>query len=68
MICTKCDVKTEDGKLTLEKELSLADICTKVDELPAILSEKVIENYAEPGGKLKVPEVLKPYLDNKEYI
>ena len=28
----------------------------------------VIENYAKMGGKLKVPEVLKPYLNNKEEI
>ena len=28
----------------------------------------VIENYATEGGKLKVPEVLKPYLNNKEEI
>ncbi len=28
----------------------------------------VIENYAEDGGKLKVPEVLKPFLNDLEYI
>lgn len=28
----------------------------------------VIENYATLGGKLKVPEVLKPYLNNKEEL
>lgn len=28
----------------------------------------VIENYATKDGKLKVPEVLKPYLNNKEEI
>ncbi|MBR3322327.1 serine--tRNA ligase [Candidatus Saccharibacteria bacterium] len=28
----------------------------------------VIENYAKLGGKLKVPEVLKPYLNNEEEI
>ncbi len=28
----------------------------------------VIENYAEEGGKLKVPEVLRPYLNDLEYI
>ena len=28
----------------------------------------VIENYAVSDGKLKVPEVLRPYLDNKEEI
>ena len=28
----------------------------------------VIENYATAGGKLKVPEALKPYLGNKEEI
>ena len=29
------------------EELTLADVCAKVEELPAILSEKVIENYAD---------------------
>lgn len=29
------------------EELTLADVCAKVDELPVILSEKVIENYAD---------------------
>ena len=28
----------------------------------------VIENYATKDGKLKVPEVLKPYLDNREEL
>ncbi|MBR0479649.1 serine--tRNA ligase [Candidatus Saccharibacteria bacterium] len=28
----------------------------------------VIENYATEGGKLKVPEVLKPYLNNQEEL
>lgn len=28
----------------------------------------VIENYAKKGGKLTVPEVLKPYLNNKEEL
>ncbi|MBQ8996990.1 serine--tRNA ligase [Candidatus Saccharibacteria bacterium] len=28
----------------------------------------VIENYAQQDGKLKVPDVLKPYLNNKEEI
>ena len=29
------------------EELPLADVCIKVEELPAILSQKVIENYAD---------------------
>jgi seryl-tRNA synthetase len=28
----------------------------------------VIENYATKDGKLKIPEVLKPYLNNKEEL
>ncbi len=28
----------------------------------------VIENYAKDGGKLRIPEVLKPYLNNKEEL
>lgn len=29
------------------KVLTISDVCTKVEKLPAILSEKVIENYAD---------------------
>lgn len=29
------------------EELTLTDVCVKVEELPAIISEKVIENYAD---------------------
>ncbi|MBQ9017812.1 serine--tRNA ligase [Candidatus Saccharibacteria bacterium] len=28
----------------------------------------ILENYATPDGKLKVPEVLRPYLNNKEEL
>ena len=28
----------------------------------------ILENYAEENGKLKVPEVLRPYLNNREGI
>ena len=28
----------------------------------------VLENYVEEDGRFKVPEVLKPYLDNREYL
>ena len=28
----------------------------------------LIENYATPEGKFKVPEVLRPYLNNKEEL
>ncbi|MBR2659227.1 serine--tRNA ligase, partial [Candidatus Saccharibacteria bacterium] len=28
----------------------------------------VLENYADENGKLKVPKVLKPYLDNRDEL
>jgi seryl-tRNA synthetase len=28
----------------------------------------VIENYQQPDGKIKIPEALKKYFDNREYI
>lgn len=28
----------------------------------------VIENYAEANGKLRIPDVLRPYLNNREYL
>ena len=28
----------------------------------------LLENYAEEGGKFKIPKVLRPYLNNKEEL
>ena len=53
-VCTKCDVKTEDGKLTLEKELSLADICTNTT---GICEKEIV---FELGGK---KHTIKTYID-----
>ena len=49
------------------KELTLADVCTKVDELPAILSEKVIENYADEYETFEsLQDILEEY-EPKDY-
>ena len=53
-VCTKCDVKTEENKLTLEKELFLSDICTNTTGI----CEKEIE--FELGG---TKHAIKTYID-----
>lgn len=55
-------VRREDGKVETLHTLN----GTAVSLARTLVA--VIENYAVPGGKLKVPEVLKPYLNNKEEI
>ena len=53
-VCNKCDVKTEDDKLTLEKELSLTDICTNTT---GICEKEIV---FELGGK---KQTIKTYID-----
>lgn len=53
-VCNKCDIKTEDDKLTLEKELSLTDICTNTT---GICEKEIV---FELGGK---KQTIKTYID-----
>ena len=57
-----CRVRRKDGSLEFVHTLN----GTAVSLARTLVA--VIENYATEGGKLKVPEVLKPYLNNKEEI
>lgn len=55
-------VRREDGKVETLHTLN----GTAVSLARTMVA--VIENYAKEGGKLTVPEVLKPYLNNKEEL
>lgn len=55
-------VRRKDGKVECVHTLN----GTAVSLARAMVA--MIENYAKEGGKMYVPEVLRPYLDNKEEI
>ncbi len=55
-------VRREDGKVEVVHTLN----GTAISLARALVA--VLENYAEPDGKLKVPEVLKPYLGGADEI
>ena len=57
-----CRVRRKDGTIQFVHTLN----GTAIPLARALVV--MLENYATPGGKLKVPEVLRPYLNNKEEI
>ena len=57
-----CRVRRKDG--TIEFVHTLNGTAIPLARALVVL----LENYATEGGKLKVPEVLRPYLNNKEEI
>ncbi len=57
-----CRVRRKDG--TIEFVHTLNGTAIPLARALVVL----LENYAVEGGKLKVPEVLRPYLNNKEEI
>ena len=57
-----CRVRRKDG--TVEFVHTLNGTAIPLARALVVL----LENYATEGGKLKVPEVLRPYLNNKEEI
>lgn len=54
--------KTEDGKTTYAHSMNATAIPT-----PRILVS-LVENYQTSDGKIKIPEVLRPYMGGKEVI
>jgi seryl-tRNA synthetase len=54
--------KDEEGKLRYVHSLNNTLVATPSRIIPAI-----IENYQEPDGRIRVPEVLKPYI-GKDYL
>ena len=57
-----CRVRRKDGSIEFVHTLN----GTAISLARAMVA--VLENYATEDGKLKVPEVLKPYLNNKEEL
>lgn len=57
-----CRVRRKDGKIEYVHTLN----GTAIPLARALVV--MLENYATKGGKLKVPEVLRPYLNNREEI
>ena len=57
-----CRVRRKDGAIEFVHTLN----GTAISLARALVV--ILENYATPDGKLKVPEVLRPYLNNKEEI
>ncbi len=57
-----CRVRRKDGSVEFVHTLN----GTAIPLARALVV--ILENYAQEGGKLKVPKVLRPYLNNKEEI
>jgi len=54
--------KDEDGKLHFAHSLNNTALA-----MPRIICQ-IVENYQQADGSIKIPEVLQPYLNGKEYI
>lgn len=57
-----CRVRRKDGRIEFVHTLN----GTAISLARALVV--ILENYATPEGKLKIPEVLRPYFNNKEEI
>ena len=70
--CSNCtDFQARNLNIRVRRENGSLEVLHTLNGTAVSLARTmvaVIENYATPGGKLKVPEVLKPYLNNKEEI
>ncbi len=62
--CRRCNIKykDKDGKTKYAHSLNATGVAT-----PRILVS-IIENYQQADGSIKIPEVLRKYMDNKEFI
>ncbi len=70
--CSNCtDFQARNLNIRVRREDGTVEVLHTLNGTAVSLARTmvaVIENYAVAGGKLKVPEVLKPYLDGKEEI
>lgn len=70
--CSNCtDFQARNLNIRVRREDGTVEVLHTLNGTAVSLARTmvaVIENYATPNGKLKVPEVLKPYLNNKEEI
>ena len=70
--CSNCtDFQARNLNIRVRREDGTVEVLHTLNGTAVSLARTmvaVMENYATAGGKLKVPEVLKPYLNNKEEI
>ncbi|MBR3248967.1 serine--tRNA ligase [Candidatus Saccharibacteria bacterium] len=70
--CSNCtDFQARNLNIRVRREDGTVEVLHTLNGTAVSLARTmvaVIENYAVSGGKLKVPEVLKPYLGGKEEI
>ena len=70
--CSNCtDFQARNLNIRVRREDGTVEVLHTLNGTAVSLARTmvaVMENYAIAGGKLKVPEVLKPYLNNKEEI
>lgn len=70
--CSNCtDFQARNLNIRVRRENGKVEVLHTLNGTAVSLARTmvaVIENYAKEGGKLKVPEVLKPYLNNREEI
>ena len=70
--CSNCtDFQARNLNIRVRREDGTVEVLHTLNGTAISLARTmvaVIENYAQANGKLKVPEALKPYLDNKSEI
>ncbi len=70
--CSNCtDFQARNLSIRVRREDGTVEVLHTLNGTAVSLARTmvaVIENYATDGGKMKVPEALKPYLNNKEEI
>ena len=70
--CSNCtDFQARNLNIRVRREDGTVEVLHTLNGTAVSLARTmvaVIENYATKDGKLKVPEVLKPYLDNREEL
>ena len=70
--CSNCtDFQARNLNIRVRREDGSVEVLHTLNGTAVSLARTmvaVIENYATPDGKLKIPEVLRPYLGNKEEL
>ncbi len=70
--CSNCtDYQARNLNIRVRREDGTVEVLHTLNGTAVSLARTmvaVIENYATPDGKLKIPEVLRPYLNNKEEL
>lgn len=54
--------RDEEGKIQVLHTLNGSGLA-----LPRVMAS-ILETYQEPSGKIRVPEVIRPYMSGREYL